>query len=172
MNDQDKLVVKRDDLNVMINAIENMLRSLNLLGSSLAGMIPEQILPAQLPLIAENLISYCFPGIPYNIYAKSAEAYSAEREAAIRRFLLFFPAIPSIIAKSLEPDFIELRIEEETATDDTILELGFSETAIDSEKKKIDELWQKLPEGIRKEFTYRFLTSENRNSLAILPAKN
>lgn len=171
MNDRDKIVIRHDDLDVMINAIENMQRSLNLLSSSLAGMIPEQILPAQLPLIAGNLISYCLPDIPYNIYAGSEVVYCAEKEAAIRRLLLLIPAVTPIITDSLEPVYIEIRIDWETAEENVLLGLRFSKTVTDSEKKRFGEHWEKLPESIRDEFTYRFSYSGNSSSLTIIPMK-
>lgn len=172
MKERDNIAVRRDDLNVMINAIENMMSSLNLLSSSLAGVLPEQILPAHLPLIAENLLSYFFHDIPYYIYTdRHSDEYPAETETAIRQLLLLIPALPSMVDDNLEVKFIELRIEEETTAGDTLLELSFSETVSDSEKKRIAEKWERLPESIKTEVKYSFKSPEETKSLMFIPAK-
>jgi hypothetical protein len=178
MKQRDNIAVRRDDLNVMINAIENMMSSLNMLSSSLAGVLPEQILPAHLPLIAENLITCFFPDIPYYIYTnRNSDEYSADTEIAIRQLLLLIPALPSVVADSLEVEFIELRIEDEMADINTRLEMRFREEKGEEEDQgeademRMDEMWKKLPENFRDEFIFKLSSPDKRDCLTITTVK-
>jgi len=164
-------VVRHDDLTAMVNAIERMLKSFNLLNSSLAGFIPEYIPEEQIPHITRRLIGSCFPGIPYSIYTETPLAYSEEEEAAIRKFLLFIPAIPTVIDDIPAANYIEIRIQDKTTGEGPLIEFRYSDIQGETEKAKIVEKWGKLPESIRTEFKCLLPSGENKGSLTIILSK-
>jgi hypothetical protein len=171
MKEQEKIVVRHDDLTAMVNAIERMLKSFNLLSSSLAGFMPEYIPEVQIPHIAGQLIGSCFPGIPYYIYTETLQAYSDEKEAAVRKLFLIIPAIPAVIDDSPAVNYIEIRIEDKITGEGPLIEFRFSDLQGETERDKIVEKWEKIPESIRSEFTLLLPSGENRGSLTIILSK-
>ena len=115
MNRKETVLISHDDLSDITGALESMGRSLTMLRSSLAGIIPDQIIPGDIEAVAGNLLRSLFPDIPYNIYFPRETL--CEQTAEIARDLLFVISSLSrdIISAGIQ-DSITLQCEKYSAT--------------------------------------------------------